>query len=95
MTETRACWCCGFEGDQSSTVFGPPGLAMCFRCIPIYDPKADLAFSGTCTFCGDRIGAPRGRLSDAPVRAAAVCGAAAMCGECLKLMHDILEENLG
>jgi hypothetical protein len=57
------------------------------------DPSAEIAFSGMCCFCGDRIGAAHGRYSDAPVRASVVHGASAMCGECLQLMRDIVEEK--
>jgi hypothetical protein len=66
---------------------------MCVRCISISDPSADIEFSGACCFCGDRIGAAYGRYSDAPVRASVVHGASAICGQCLKLMYDIVEEK--
>jgi hypothetical protein len=96
MTETlenRKCWVCGVEGDQSRLVYGPPGLAMCFRCITDFDPSADLTFSGVCPFCEHHIGQTRGWFRRRRVRASVVSGGSAMCNDCLQLMRDIVEEE--
>ena len=73
-------------------VFGPPGLAMCFRCVYESDASGDLEFSGACSFCTDVIGAEAGRFTKDRVRAAVVCGRFAMCSSCLQLMRDIVDE---
>ncbi len=75
-------------------ISGPPGLAMCFRCIAEAELDADLEFSGACSFCTEIIGAVHSRFGKGRVRAAVVVQPLAMCAGCLELMRDIMEEEM-